>query len=180
MVVPPQLVDAVRATKTLLDNGNAWLEQATLAEFIRSGSYDAHLTRLRSRYRESRDALIAALQRNFGEAEIQRQVGRPARLLAPAARRAGSGDAGKPRPPRPRVGIYSAALGRGAHASTDGPLMRPGSIVLGYAAMTPRAIAQGVARLSDAVDDTLDGRGPGLVDELIVPRRPLRPPGAAA
>ena len=34
---------------------------------MRNGSYAAHLLRVRSRYQDSRDCLIAALRRNFGD-----------------------------------------------------------------------------------------------------------------
>ena len=61
MVVPAHLADAVRAAKTLLNNGSPWLEQAVLADMMRSGSYAAHLARIRPQYRARRDALLAAL-----------------------------------------------------------------------------------------------------------------------
>src|SRR5260370_1126717 len=65
MVVPLQLAEATRTAKTLLNNGNPWLEQAALAEMMRCGSYSAHLVRIRARYRDSRDALLASLRRHF-------------------------------------------------------------------------------------------------------------------
>jgi GntR family transcriptional regulator/MocR family aminotransferase len=171
MVVPPRLADAVRTAKTLLNNGNPWLDQAALAEFIRSGSYSAHLMRIRTQYRESRDALIDALQRYFGEAEISGEAGGlhlfwqlpqgvpEAATLEVLARKA-------------RVGIYSLASG-GAFDAHAGSLTRRG-VVLGYAALTPKQIEQGISRLSDAVDDTLDVE-PGFVDQLMV-HEPLRRP----
>jgi GntR family transcriptional regulator / MocR family aminotransferase len=48
MVVPEHIAADVRAEKCLLGNGNPWLEQATLADFMRTGSYAAHLLRVRS------------------------------------------------------------------------------------------------------------------------------------
>ncbi len=75
MVVPPPLAAATRTLKTLLNNGNAWLDQATLAEMIRCGSYDAHLMRIRARYKESRDALLGSLQRHFGQVEVSGHCG---------------------------------------------------------------------------------------------------------
>ncbi|BCJ89836.1 hypothetical protein IZ6_05710 [Terrihabitans soli] len=169
MVVPPQLIDAVRTAKTLLNNGNPWLEQSALAEFIRSGSYAAHLMRLRTQYRESRDVLVHALQRHFGDVELSGETGGlhmlwqlpqgvpEANVLEALARKA-------------RVGIYPLAAG-GAYDALSGTLTRRG-IVLGYASLTPRQIEQGIARLSDAVDDTLDDQ-PGFVDQLMI-HEPLR------
>lgn len=174
MVVPPQLAEAARAMKGLLDNGTAWLDQATLAEFMRGGSYGAHLMRLRTQYRERRDGLLAALRRHFGDSDIagessglhlfwQLPPGVPdAATLEALARRA-------------RVAIYPLQAG-GAWEVQPSPLARRG-IILGYAALSLKQIDQGIARLSDAVDDTLDIRH-AFVDELLVDE-PARPATAA-
>jgi GntR family transcriptional regulator/MocR family aminotransferase len=61
MVVPPSLVDAVVVAKNRADRQTAVLDQATLAELIRSGALDRHIRRSRLRYRRRRDALAAAL-----------------------------------------------------------------------------------------------------------------------
>jgi GntR family transcriptional regulator/MocR family aminotransferase len=61
MVLPPSLVDAVVAAKNRADRQTAVLDQATLAELIRSGALDRHVRRSRLRYRRRRDALVAAL-----------------------------------------------------------------------------------------------------------------------
>ena len=68
--LPEQLAGVVAAAKGLLNNGNSWLEQAALAEMMRAGSYLAHLQRSRARYRDSRDYLMAALRRNFGDVSV--------------------------------------------------------------------------------------------------------------
>jgi GntR family transcriptional regulator / MocR family aminotransferase len=61
MVVPPALVDAVVAAKGRADRQTSVLDQATLAELVRSGALDRHVRRSRLRYRRRRDALVAAL-----------------------------------------------------------------------------------------------------------------------
>ncbi len=164
MVVPPALVDAAIAVKTLLNNGSSWLEQSVLAEFVRSGGFVSHLMRARAHYRESRDVTIAALRRHFGDVEVegaasglhlcwQLPSGVPsAATLEAMARKA-------------RVGIYSLASG-GAFDGLATPLSMRG-IVLGYACLSPRQIEQGIARLSDVVDDTLDAH-PTFLNELLV------------
>jgi GntR family transcriptional regulator/MocR family aminotransferase len=174
MVVPAHLVDHVRAFKALQSSGNSWLEQAALGEFIRGGGYVAHLGRLRAIYRENRDMLLAALARHFGTADVSGETsglhllwhlppGVPeAASLQTLARRA-------------RVGIHSLPAA-GVLDRTGSTLARR-SVVLGYAALTPRQIADGIARLSDAVDDRLDGHH-DFLHELLVhePRRPVPPP----
>ena len=154
MVVPLLLVDAVRAAKALLSSGSPWLEQAAMAEFIRSGSFVSHVLRMRTAYRERRDQLLAALQRHFGDVEISGDIGGlhlfwhlPAGVPdAPTVEALGR---------RARVGVYSLPSGNVCDPSA-GVLSRRG-IILGYAGLTPKQIEQGIARLSDAVDDALDG-----------------------
>jgi GntR family transcriptional regulator / MocR family aminotransferase len=152
MVVPAHLADAVRTMKTLLNNGNPWLDQAVLAEMMRSGSYAAHLSRIRPQYRARRDALLAALHRYFGLAAVSGEEGGlhifwqlppdfpDAAAVEVAARRV-------------RVGVYAMASG-GAHDGHDTVLSRRG-LILGYAALAPKQIEEGVARLAKVIEDAI-------------------------
>ncbi len=175
MVAPPPLVEAMRAAKLLLTGSPPWLEQAALAEMIRAGSYSAHLARARAHYRESRDCLLASLRRHFGEVSVTGEsagqhllwhlpAGVPDAITLEALAR------------RTRVGVYSLASA-GASDTPPSLLTRRG-LVLGYGALSHRQIEQGIARLSDAVDDTLDRRH-DFVDELLLseppPARAARP-----
>ena len=153
MLVPEQLAGVVGAAKALLNNGNAWLEQAALAEMMRNNSFAAHLSRLRAHYKESRDTLLDALRRNFGDVTVTGESGGlhlmwylpagvpDAPIVETLARRA-------------RIGIYSLASG-GAHVARLSALSQRG-VILGYAALTRKQIEQGIARLSDTVDDAVD------------------------
>jgi GntR family transcriptional regulator/MocR family aminotransferase len=153
MVVPEQLAGVVAAAKGLLNNGSPWLEQAALAEMKRAGSYAAHLARSRGRYKESRDCLMAALRRNFGDVSVTGEAaglqlvwylppGVPnAAIVESLARRA-------------RIGVYSFTSG-GAYVARASTLTQHG-LILGYAALSRKQIEQGVARLSDAIDDVVD------------------------
>ncbi|HTT79279.1 MAG TPA: rubredoxin, partial [Stellaceae bacterium] len=76
---------------------------------------------------------------------------------------------------RSRVGVYTLAAA-GASETPPTRLTRRG-LVLGYAALTLRQIEQGVARLSDAVDDALDRRHE-FVEELLAPPPPRPLPSA--
>jgi len=177
IVAPPQLVGPLRAAKALLNTGSPWLDQAVLAEFIRAGSYDAHLTRCRAQYREARDALLGALRRHFGRVAISGETSGLQLLWQLPA--------GVPEAPRleelarrHRVGVYCLAS-VGVHEIAPSPLMRR-SLLLGYAGLEPKQIEQGILRLSDAVDDTLDDHhefiGELLLDEPSARRaRPAAP-----
>jgi hypothetical protein len=66
LIVPADLVDAVRAARRATDIHVPTLDQAVVAEFIEAGDYERHLRRMRQEYRGRRDALLAAAQRHCG------------------------------------------------------------------------------------------------------------------
>jgi GntR family transcriptional regulator/MocR family aminotransferase len=170
MVVPPLLVDGARAIKALLNGGSPWLEQAAMSEFIRSGSFVSHMLRMRAAYRERRDHLLTSLARHFGDVEVSGEAGGMHLFwqLPPGVPDAATVEAlGR----RARVGVYSLHSGS-VFDATAGVLSRRG-IMLGYAGLAPKQIEQGIARLSDAVDDALDGHRIGLGDLLA--HRPAAP-----
>lgn len=70
LVVPEELIGPTRETKALLNNGNPWLEQAVLAEFISSGRFRNHLRQIRQTYLKRRNTLLEQLRLRFGESEI--------------------------------------------------------------------------------------------------------------
>jgi GntR family transcriptional regulator / MocR family aminotransferase len=153
MVVPEHIAEAVCAEKSLLNNGNPWLEQATLADFMHSGSYASHLLRVRSHYRDSRDCLVAALHRNFGDVRVDGDAGGLHVLwhLPPGIPDAVTVEA---LAQRARVGVYSLASAR-VHFQQRTALTGR-ALILGYAALSPKQIEKGIARLSDAIDDAID------------------------
>ncbi len=169
MVVPPALIDAMRAAKQVFAGSPPWLEQAALAEMIRSGSYAAHIGRIRTHYRDSRDGLLASLRRHFGDVTVSGEsAGQHLLWHLPSGVPDGATLEGLAR--RARVGVYTLAAA-GASETPASWLTQRG-LVLGYAALTQHQIEQGVARLSDAIDDALDRRHE-FVEELLAPPPPL-------
>ncbi|WP_171164759.1 PLP-dependent aminotransferase family protein [Streptomyces sp. I05A-00742] len=61
MVLPGHLVDEVLALKGEREAWTGVTDQLTLADFIDSGAYDRHVRRMRQRYRDRRDRLVATL-----------------------------------------------------------------------------------------------------------------------
>ena len=172
MVVPEQIADAVRTEKRLLDNGNPWLEQATLADFMRTGSYAAHLLRVRSHYRENRDCLIAALRRNFGDVAIDGDSGGLHVLwhLPPGVPDAVTVETLALRAARRR--LFAC---RPARVHFQRPTALTGrAIMLGYAALSPKQIEKGIARLSDAIDDAIDDPATDMTALFLRPARRRR------
>jgi len=142
-VLPAHLTEPMAAAKIAADRGSAALEQMALADFVTRGEFDRHLRRMRPVYRRRRDALLAALSRHLPwlepdgvSAGLHLVTWLPPHLdeaaVVAAARRAGVGlDA---------VGPY--------RISNPGP----GGLIFGYATVSERAIAEGVATLAEVID----------------------------
>jgi GntR family transcriptional regulator / MocR family aminotransferase len=150
LVLPRRLVERARALKTLMNNGQGWLEQAAMADFMSSGEFGRHLRRIRQLYRERRDALIAALTRNFGACEILGEqagmhlVWRLPRHFPCAAeieRRALAAG----------VGVCSLASAAALHF--EGVDAGDHDLIFGFVALTEREIELGIARLAAVVQD---------------------------
>lgn len=67
VVVPPALISAAGHFIALMNNGQPWLDQAVLADFMNTGGYARHLRKIRQHYLGKRDALLKALDRGFGQ-----------------------------------------------------------------------------------------------------------------
>ncbi|HEV7651292.1 MAG TPA: PLP-dependent aminotransferase family protein [Actinophytocola sp.] len=142
LVVPAHLSERVAAAKVAADRGAPAIDQLAFADFLTRGEFDRHLRRMRPVYRRRRDALLAALSARLpdlvvaGKAAGQHLVTwlppdlAEADVVAAAARR--------------DVGVYGVAPYRFA---TTGP----GGLIFGYASLSERAIAEGVALLAEAV-----------------------------
>lgn len=148
-VVPRAFVEAATALKTLMSNGQPWLEQAAMADFMLSGGYSRHLRRLRQLYLGRRNATLASLKKHFGEVEIvgaeaaMHLVWRLPATLPPANEMQklalGAG-----------VGIYTLNSGAAIEYEPDADSDR--YIVLGFAALSESEIELGISRLRAALD----------------------------
>jgi GntR family transcriptional regulator/MocR family aminotransferase len=172
LIVPQRYAEAARLTRTMLNDGASWLDQAVLAEFISSGKLASHLLRVRAHYRAGRNTLVAALRRSFGEVTLgggnsglqlfwQLPPGVPqARIFEHQAKRG-------------RIGVYSLGSAP-VHDAETGTITKRG-ILLGYGALSERQIERGISKLSDIVDDALDDHLTEI-DQLLVDLPPDRPP----
>ncbi len=143
-VLPAHLTEPMAAAKIAADRGSAAMEQMALADFVTRGEFDRHLRRMRPVYRRRRDVLLAALARHLPRLEpdgvsagLHLVTWLPPHLdeaaVVAAARRAGVGlDA---------VGPY--------RISNPGP----GGLIFGYATVSERAIAEGVATLARVISE---------------------------
>lgn len=148
VVLPSRLVTQARHIKTLMNNGQPWLEQAVLAEFMTNGSYERHLRHIRRLYLSRRNALLAALQKHFGESQV---IGESAGMhlvwRLPSHL-----------PSAQEIETIALAVGVGVYTLGSGGAMYIGSsssndrlLVLGYSSLTEREIAIGIAQLANAL-----------------------------
>jgi GntR family transcriptional regulator/MocR family aminotransferase len=144
LVVPPALVEAVRATRSGVPSPAAALEQAALARFIADGHFARHLRRMRTAYRERGEALVEALRAACGGALDPRPCDTGMQLAA--GLRGQVRDAAV-RDEAARLGIEVAPL-------SDYFLGRPrmSGLVFGFGGVRPAAIRAGVQALARALE----------------------------
>ncbi len=153
MVVPQRLTDAMVSAKDILNQGNSWLEQAALADLMHGTTYTTHVSRVRAHYRENRDCLLGALRRNFGEVSISGEEG-GLHLLWHLPAGIPDGNVVEDLARRARIGVY--ALPSGGAVTFRRSMLDRRAILLGFGALLPKQIDQGVDRLSEAIDDAVD------------------------
>ncbi|SFW40898.1 PLP-dependent aminotransferase family protein [Nitrosovibrio sp. Nv17] len=146
LVVPKTLIHATRSAKALLNNGHSWLDQITMAEFIRSGAYGNHLRRMRHVYCKRRDALIEALRQHFGAVELSGvESGLHLAWHLPE---------GYPSAPELQelalqhgVGVY--AIGAGTAYDYGQSRYSARTLILGFASLNEYQIRAGIRRIAD-------------------------------
>ncbi len=152
VVLPRDLVAPFAATRRAMDMFSPLFFQRVVADFIREGHFERHLRRTRLVCRERREALVAALDRNFGPRlpVVGDQAGMFLTALLPkglrdrdvALRAAERGVRTFP--------LSSCYLGRA----------RRQGLVFGYGGFAPTQIARAVERLRDVLDSAVPSSGP--------------------
>ena len=144
VVVPRAFTKPAKILKALMNNGQPWLEQAAMADFMNSGGYARHLRRLRQIYLARRNVTLASLKRHFGESDVigadagMHLVWRlPGHLPSASDVQAMALAAG--------VGVYTLNSGAAHHFDSSEESER--FLVLGYAALTESEIELGISRL---------------------------------
>ncbi len=131
-----------------MNNGQPWLEQVVLAEFLRGGAFDRHLRRVRKIYKDRRDHLIKCIREHFPETTLRGyesglhfiwQLPRdfpPASQIQTLARGIG-------------IGIYSLRSGAAIDLTERSP---DNIILLGYSSVTKENITRAVRKLRQLID----------------------------
>ena len=155
VVLPSAFVKPAKSLKALMNNGQPWLEQAAMADFMMSGAYARHLRRLRQMYLSRRNVALAALERHFGPVEV---VGTESGMHFVWRLPDGFPAAGDIELRALDVGVGVYTLSTGAAHHFGGRAASDRHLVLGYAALSETEIDLGIARLAQCL-----GRSNGSV-----------------
>ncbi|WP_405621241.1 PLP-dependent aminotransferase family protein [Streptomyces sp. NBC_01508] len=151
VVVPAEYHDALVDAKRFTDLGNAALPQLALAHLMESGELERLLRTLRRRHRARRDAMIAAVAEHLPGAVVR---GAAAGLHLTVTFDAPTTGGGVTDPGITDTALATAALAHGVKVqplSWHSQTPQPPGLVLGYAASTPTAIADGIAGIGRAL-----------------------------
>lgn len=146
-VLPQEYWNKARMLKAQMSNGQSWLEQAVLADFLAQGHFHRHLRRLQQAYKLRRDCLVKSLTTAF-ECPILMgtaaglhlawrlpQSSPPASIIQINARQSG-------------VGVYSLKSG----ASFDfNPTARDDILLFGYSSIQEHDIAKAIGILQQVL-----------------------------
>jgi GntR family transcriptional regulator/MocR family aminotransferase len=175
-VVPDHLAKSARVVKSQMSSGQAWLDQAVVAEFLKSGLFDRHLRRIRQLYKSRRDCLRDSLERYFGKVEI---YGADGGLHVVWRLPPGSPDAEVVELAARKKGLGLYALHSGAAYSFG--KSRQDLVVLGYSSVKERDIERPIKRLYDVLDKLVarpsKGRRRSGLQHSASRSRPLRQNG---
>lgn len=145
IVLPESLVQPVVDAKAVGDTGTASLDQLALADFITQGHFDRHLRRTNTSNATRRNALVAAVHKEFAKRADVCGANTGLHLLVWVKGRNGRmiGDAHE-KAEKAGVGLYTV----------DPFYLKPPrrtGLVLGYAPMREREIREGIRRLAEAL-----------------------------
>jgi GntR family transcriptional regulator/MocR family aminotransferase len=141
LVCPPALSSVIAEEKDLGDRGSPALDQLALATLIESGRYDRHLRRMRGVYAQRRDVLTSALATHAPQVSL---TGLAAGFHAVAQLPSPLTESAVVEAARERsVLLYGMSLYR------FGGVAEPAQLVLGFGNLGERAIAAGIAAISD-------------------------------
>jgi GntR family transcriptional regulator/MocR family aminotransferase len=145
VIVPPALIEPVRAARRAADGQPHHLDQMVLTDFIADGHYERHLRRMRGVYTERLQAVLDSAARYCGEALRLRPIAAGLHLVGDLSDVADHE-------------ATAAAATRGIEvmpltAFCVSPNTRVNGLVLGFGCLRPQALSEGMAKLAAALDE---------------------------
>jgi len=144
VVAPPSLRSALRSAKLVADWHSPPFLQVALAQFIEDGLLARHIRKARRQYQERRERLESALHRHLGDS-LKLVPGEAGLHLSALFRDSRVDPDAVVRLAR-EAGVGVSAVSR--FSVTRGPVR---GLVIGYGAIRPSAIDDGVLRLAECV-----------------------------
>ena len=142
LLCPPSMTAAIAEEKEFGDRGSPMLDQLALAGMIESGRYDRHLRRMRGVYSQRREVLTQALAEHAPAVTL---TGLAAGFHAVAHLPSPLSEAAVVEAARERaVLLYGMSMYRWSSLASE-----PAQLVLGFGNLGERAIAAGIAAISD-------------------------------
>jgi GntR family transcriptional regulator/MocR family aminotransferase len=148
LVTPQRWTSPVRAVPRAIAPGV--LDQLALAEFIGSGGYDRHLRAARKRYRDRRDALLAALAQQLPQFSVAGVAAGLHLLLLLGGRSRGAPEVVR------RAAASGLRIGCVRQYQLDNRTL-DSALVLGYGNLGDREVQRAVSLLATAIGSR---RGP--------------------
>jgi GntR family transcriptional regulator/MocR family aminotransferase len=145
VIVPPALIDPVRAARRAADGQPHHLDQLVLADFIAEGHYERHLRKMRGVYAERLEAVVDSAARYCRGALRLRPIAAGLHLVADLEGVADHEAAAAAAARRIEVMPLSAFC--------LSPQTRANGLVLGFGCLRPQVLADGMASLAAALDD---------------------------
>jgi GntR family transcriptional regulator / MocR family aminotransferase len=160
-VFPKHLAGAAASLKSVMNNGHPWLEQAVMAQFITSGAFEHHLSRMRTAYLERRNALQIGLKATFPATSTSGYEGGMHLVW----------ELGPDFPSASEMQAKCRKLGVGVYTLDASPSFqveyRPAHerlLLLGYAGLNREQIVTGISRIQRAIaNEPLKARSPSTV-----------------
>lgn len=142
VIMPDTLLDQAHHMKTLMNNGQPWLEQRVLADFMASGSFDSHIRHIRKVYYARRKTLTSAIERTFGSCDV---IGTEAgmHLVWRLPEELPNASEIERRAYKAGVGVYGLSSGAAFHFGPNKSINR--FLSFGYSSISEEKIDRGVS-----------------------------------
>jgi GntR family transcriptional regulator / MocR family aminotransferase len=144
VVVPPPLVETFVKLRLLTDVHPPTFMQAVLADFLADGHFERHIRRMRMLYRERQEALVAAARQNLDGLLDVRPADGGMHLLGWLPAGIDDSDASRDAAVE---GLDVLPLSCFTRSRLD-----QSALLLGYAGLTPKEIANGTRRLGKVLE----------------------------
>ncbi len=146
MIAPERLIEPLRSVKGLMDTGGPTLAQAALVDFIREGHFERHVHRMRTRNAVRRAAMLEAIERHLGDRAQVTGVNAGLHLVLWLR--------DLPASTTRELLIRAARAGVGVYPVAPFYLDPPKQVglLLGYASLPEKQIAEGVRRFAAVVN----------------------------